>query len=152
MKAKRTSLSKELQSSEEPRQENAISSHEVTQSEKAESRSEFVASKRRIVPSRIIDSEEFMTERAIDLKARRAGHLGDVTKRLNSVRDLIAGGASKEEIFQSVDDYEHAFHKFVDAHERYLRFEGVKGMVALAKESYEKEIERKFLLDVDISK
>ena len=93
-----------------------------------------------------------MTERAIDLKARRAGHLGDVTKRLNSVRDLIAGGASKEEIFQSVDDYEHAFHKFVDAHEKYLRFEGDEGMVALAKESYEKEIERKFLLDVDISK
>ena len=92
--AKGTSLSKDLQSSEEPRQENTISSHQVTQSEKEDSRSEFVASKRRIVPSRIINSEEFVAERAIDLKARRAGHLGDVTKRLNSVRDLIAGGAS----------------------------------------------------------
>ena len=33
-----------------------------------------------------------------------------------------------------------------------LRFEGDEGMVALAKECYEKEIERKCLLDVDISK
>ena len=150
--AKRTSLSKELRSNEEPRQENTTSSHQVTQSEKADSRSGFVASKRRIVPSRIINSEEFMAERAIDLKVRRAGHLGDVTKRPNSVRDLIAGGASKEEVFQSVDHYEHAFHKFVDAHEKYLRFEDDEGMVAVAEESYEKEIERKFLLDVDISK
>ena len=39
-----------------------------------------MTSKRRIVPSRIINSEEFVAERAIDLKARRAGHLGDVTK------------------------------------------------------------------------
>ena len=102
-----------------------------------------MASKRRIVPSKIIDSEEFMSERAIDVKARRVGHLGDVTKRLNSLRDLIAGGASKEETFQSV----HAFHKFVDAHQKYLRFENDEGMTAVAKESYEKEIERKFLLD-----
>ena len=65
---------------------------------------------------------------------------------------MLAGGASEEEILRSVDDYEHAFHKFVDAHERYLRFEDDEGMVAVAKESYEKEIERKFLLDVDISK
>ena len=68
------------------------------------------------------------------------------------MRDLIAGGGSKEEIFQSVDHYEHAFHKFVDAHEKYLRFEDDEGMEAVAKESYEKEIERNFLLDVDISK
>ena len=53
-----------------------------------------MASKRRIVPSKIIDSEEFMSERAIDVKARRAGYLRDITKRLNSVRDLIAGGAT----------------------------------------------------------
>ena len=150
--AKRTSLTKELPPSEGPRQENNISSHQVTQSKKADSRSEFVVSKRQIVPSKIIDSVEFRIQRAIDLKARKAGHLGDVTKKLNLVQDLLAGGASEEEILRSVDDYEHAFHKFVDAHERYLRFEDDEGMVAVAKESYEKEIERKFLLDVDISK
>ena len=74
------SLTKELLPSEGPRQENTISSHQVTQSEKADSRnSEFVASKRQIVPSKTIDSEEFRIERAIDLKARRA------EKKLNLV-------------------------------------------------------------------
>ena len=76
--AKRMSLTKELLPSEGPRHENTISSHQVTKSEKADSRSEFVASKRQIVPSKTIDSEEFRIERAIDLKASRAGHLGDV--------------------------------------------------------------------------
>ena len=42
-----------------------------------------MASKRKVVPSKIIDLEEFRIERAIDLKTRRAGHLGDVTKKLN---------------------------------------------------------------------
>ena len=110
-----------------------------------------MASKRQIVPSKTIDSEEFRIERAIDLKARRAGHLGDVTNKLNLVQDLLAGGAIEEEVLRSVDDYEHASHRFVDAHEKYLRFEDDEGMEAVAKESYEKEIERKFLLDVDIS-
>ena len=149
--AKSMSLTKELLPSEGPRQENTISSHQVTQSEKADSRSEFVASKRQIVPSKTIDSEEFRIERAIDLKARRAGHLGDVTKKLNLVQDLLAGGAIEEEVLRSVDDYEHTSHRFVDAHEKYFRFEDDEGMEAVAKESYEKEIERKFLLDVDIS-
>ena len=80
--AKFTSLTKELLPSEGPRQENAISSHQVAQSEKADSRSEFVASKRHlIVLLKIINSEEFRTERVIDLNARRAGHLGDTTKK-----------------------------------------------------------------------
>ena len=121
------SLTKELLPSEGPRQENTISSHQVTQSEKADSRSEFVASKRQIVPSKTIDSEEFRIERAIDLKARRAGHLGDVTKKLNLVQDLLAGGAIEEEVLRSVDDYEHASHRFVDAHEKYLRFKDDEG-------------------------
>ena len=51
------SLTKELLPSKRTRQENSISSHQVTQSEKADSRSEFVASKRQIVPSKIIDLE-----------------------------------------------------------------------------------------------
>ena len=64
---------------------------------------------------------------------------------------MLAGGAIEEEVLRSVDDYEHASHRFVDAHEKYLRFKDDEGMEAVAKESYEKEIERKFLLDVDIS-
>ena len=135
---------------ERPSQENAISSHQVTQSEKAYSRSEIGASERQIVPSKIIDSEELRIARVIDLKTRRAGHLGDATKELNLVQDLLAGGASEEEIFRSVDDYESAFHKFVDAHEKYLPFEDDEGMVAVAKESYEKEIARKFYQQVEI--
>ena len=87
--AKRISLTKELLQSEGPRQENTISSNQVTQSEKADSRSEFVARKRQIVPSKIIDSEQFRIERAIDLKARRAERLGDVTKKVNLVQDLL---------------------------------------------------------------
>ena len=103
-----------------------------------------------IVPSKTIDLEVFRIERAIDLKTRRAGHLGDATKELNLVKDLLAGGASEEEIFRSVYDYESAFHKFVDAHEKYLPFEDDEGMVAVTKESYEKEIERKFYQQVEI--
>ena len=86
-----------------------------------------MASKRQIVPSKTIDSEEFRIERAIDLKARRAGHLGDVTKKLNLVQDLLAGGAIEEEVLRSVDDYEHASHRFIDAHEKYLRFKDDEG-------------------------
>ena len=79
------SLTKELQPSERPRQENTISSHQVTQSEKADSWSEFVVGKRQIVPSKIIDSEEFRIERAIDLKVRRAGHLGCTLEKTERV-------------------------------------------------------------------
>ena len=88
-----------------------------------------------IMPSKVIDSEEFRIERAIDLKTRRAGDLGDVKKELN---------------ISFVDDYESAFHKCLDAHEKYLSFEDDEGMVAVAKESYEKEIERKFYQQVEI--
>ena len=80
-----------------------------------------MASKRQIVPSKTIDSEEFRIERAIDLKARRA------EKKLNLVQDLLAGGAIEEEVLRSVDDYEHASHRFVDAHEKYLRFKDDEG-------------------------
>lgn len=30
---------------------------------------------------------------------------------------------SKQGVIQGVEDYERAFHKFVDAHDTYLRFE-----------------------------
>ena len=68
-----------------------------------------------------------------------------------SPRQSLLAGEAIEEILRSVDDYEHAFHKFGDAHENYLRFEDEEGMEAVAKESYKNEIERKFLLDVDIN-
>ena len=56
-----------------------------------------------------------------------------------------------EEVIQNVECYERAFRKFVDAHETYLRFEVDEGMINVANESYEKEKENKFLLDVELS-
>ena len=87
--AKRMLLTKELPPSKGPCPENTISSHQVAQSKKADSRSEFVASKRQTVLSKIIDSEELRIESGIDLKARRAGHLRDVMKKLNLIQDLL---------------------------------------------------------------
>jgi len=98
-----------------------------------------------------VDQDEVRIERAIDLKARRAGHLGDVRKRLNFVQSLLSEGASVEEVIQNVECYERAFRKFVDAHETYLRFEVKEGMINVANESYQKEKENKFLLDVELS-
>ena len=106
---------------------------------------------RQKVPSKAVDQDELRIERAIDMKARRAGHLGDVRKRLNFVQSLLSEGASVEEVIQNVECYERAFRKFVDAHETYLRFEVNEGMINVANESYEKEKENKFLLDVELS-
>ena len=101
------SLTKELPSSEEPRQQNTISSRRVTQSERAGSRSEVLSTKRQTVPSKIIDSEEFRIEKAIDLKTRRAGHLGDVTRKLNLVQDHLAGvqGSRVAAVVRALDTF-----------------------------------------------
>ena len=103
------------------------------------------------MPSKAVDQDEVRIERAIEMKARRAGHLGDVRKRLNFVQSLLSEGASVEEVIQNVECYERAFRKFADAHETYLRFEVSEGMIDVANESYEKEKENKFLLDVELS-
>ena len=55
---------------------------------------------------------------------------------------------SEQGVIQGVIDYEGAFHKFVDAHETYLRFEDDEEMRNVANESYEKEKECKFLFDL----
>ena len=106
---------------------------------------------RQKVPSKAVDQDEVRIKRAIDMKTRGAGHLGDVRKGLNFVQSLLSEGASVEEGIQSVGCYERAFRKFVDAHETYLRFEVNEGMINVANESYEKEKENKFLLDVELS-
>ena len=72
-------------------------------------------------------------------------------KRLNFVQSLLSEGAGVEEVIQNVECYERAFRKFVDAHETYLRLEVNEGMINVANESYEKEKENKFLLDVELS-
>lgn len=97
-----------------------------------------------------MDSEEVQSGRAIDLKAKRAGHLGDLRKRLKFVQRLISEHA-REEVIQGVDDYESALHRFVDAHETYLKFEDNEEMVNTANKSYEKEKENTFLLDVELN-
>ena len=104
---------------------------------------------RQKVPSKAVDQDEVRIERAIDMKARRAGHLGEVRKRLNFVESLLSEGASVEEVIHNVECYERAFRKFVDAHETYLRFEVNKGMTNVTHESYEKD--NKFLLNVELS-
>lgn len=123
--------------------------HHVARSETAGAL-EFVRTTRQKVLSKFMDSEEVQSGRAIDLKAKRAGHLGDLRKRLKFVQRLISEHAS-EEVIQGVDDYESALHRFVDAHETYLKFEDNEEMVNTANESYEKEKENTFLLDVELN-
>ena len=143
--AKETWLQQELPSSDI-----IIRSHHVSSSENMTDSLCFRPTRQK-VPSKAVDQDEVRIERAIDMKARRAGHLGDVRKRLNFVQSLLSGGASVEEVIQNVECYERAFRKFVDAHETYLRFEVNEGMINVANESYEKEKENKFLLDVELS-
>lgn len=88
--------------SEDPRIE-TTSLHNVARSETA-GPLEFVHTTRQKVPSKFMDSEEVRSERAIDLKAKRAGHLGDLRKRLKFVQRLISENASEEEVIQGVDD------------------------------------------------
>ena len=58
---------------------------------------------RQRVPSKVMDSEEVRIERAIDLKAKRAGHLGDVMRRrLKFVQGLLFEHASKHEVMKGV--------------------------------------------------
>ena len=103
------------------------------------------------MPSKALGQDEVRIESAIEMKARRARHLGDVRKKLNLVQSLLSEGASVEEVIQNVECYERAFRKFVDAHETYLRFKVNEGMINVANESYAKEKENKFLLDVELS-
>ena len=108
---------------------------------------------RQRVPSKVMDSEEVRIERAIDLKAKRAGHLGYVRRRLKFVQGLLSEHASEHEVMKGVEDYEPAFHKFpqVDSHETYLSFEDNERMRTMANESYENEKECKFRLEVELS-
>jgi len=82
-----------------------------------------------------MDSEEVRIERAIDLKAKRAGHLGYVRRRLKFVQGLLSEHASEHEVMKGVEDYERAFHKFVDSHETYLSFEDNERMRTMANEN-----------------
>ena len=148
--AKRTSLpqiQKQISSSEDPRVETTA---HVAPSETADLLESNLTSRQR-VPSKLMDSEEVRIERAVDLKAKRAGHLGDVRKRLKFVLGLLSEHASEQEVIEGVEDYERAFHKFVDAHETYLRFEDDEGMRNVANESYENEKECKFRFEVELS-
>ena len=82
----------------------------------------------------------------------RAAHLGEARKRINRVYELMEYDASEDEVQVSLNYYEIAFHKFVDAHKAHLQIEDRKEIIALAKENYEKEKQSKFLLKVDIIK
>ena len=73
------------------------------------------------MPSKAVDQDEVRIKRAIDMKARRAGHLGDVQKRFSFVQSPLSEGASGEEVIENMECYERVFRKFVDVHETYLR-------------------------------
>ena len=144
---RRTSLQqvqREIPLSEDPCVETAA---HVAQSGTVDS-SECNITSRQRVPSKLLDSEEVRIERAIDLKVKRAGHLGDVRKRLKFFQGLLSEHTSKQGVIQGVIDYKGAFHKFVDAHQTYLRFEDDEEMRNVANESYEKEKKCKFLFDL----
>lgn len=80
----------------------------------------FVDGARPRVPSRYLYEPEVRVEKAVDLKRRRAGHLGDVTTKMRRARELMEKGVKEEELSVNVSRLETAFHKFVDAHEAYL--------------------------------
>ena len=70
-------------------------------------------------------------------------------KRLKFVQGLLSEHANEQEVIQAIEDYEGVFRKFVYVHETYLRFEDDKGMRNVPNQSYEKEKECKFLLEVE---
>ena len=72
-------------------------------------------------------------------------------RRLKFVQGLLSEHASEHEVMKGVEDYERAFHKFVDSHEIYLSFEDNERMRTIANESYENEKECKFRLEVELS-
>ena len=67
------------------------------------------------------------------------------------VQGLLSEHANKQAVIQGIEDYEHAFQKFVDAHETYLRFQCDEGMRHVANESYKTEKKWKLLLEVELS-
>ena len=137
-------VQRETPLSEDPRVETAA---HVTQSGTVDS-SECNITSRQRVPSKLLDSEEVRIERAIDLKVKRAGHLGDVRKRLKFFQGLLFEHMSEQGVIQVVMDYEGKIHKSVDVHETYLTFEDDEEMRNVANESYKKEKECKFLFDL----
>ena len=144
---RRTSLQqvqREIPLSEDPYVETAA---HVAQSGTADS-SECNITSRQRVPSKLLDSEEVRIERAIDLKVKRAGHFRDMRKRLKFFQGLLSEHTSEQAVIQGVIDYKGAFHKFVDAHQTYLRFEDDEEMRNVANESYEKEKKCKFLFNL----
>ena len=147
--AKVTSLpqvQEEISLSEDPRVEITAN---VPPSETAGLESNITSRQR--VPSKAMDSKEVRIERAIDLKANRAGHLGAVRRRLKFVQGLLSEHASEHKVMKGVEDFKRAFHKFVDSHETFFSFEDNDGMRTVANESYENEKECKFRLEVELS-
>ena len=101
--AKETSLQQEL-----PLSDVIKSSHHVSSAENMTDSLCFHPTRQK-VPSKAVDQDEVRIERVIDMKVRRAGHLGDVRKRLNFVQSLLSKGVSVEEVIQNMECYERAF-------------------------------------------
>ena len=99
------------------------------------------------VPSKTLNEEEVNAERAVHAKHQRAGHLGELQKRRNVVRNLITGpGVQLNEVEDAVERYEDAFHNFVSCHENCLRYEVDEEMRALMIDSYDNQRDLKITI------
>ena len=105
-------------------------------------------------PNKVVDEAEVLVERALDLKRRRAGHLGEERKRLNRVYELVDEDANRlqDEVSTNLKDYETGFHRFVVAHKKYLQCEDNEDNRAVAEESYDMEKQSNFRTDVFLNK
>ena len=95
-----------------------------------------------------INEEEVRAEKAIQLKRQRVGQLGEVRKKSKLVHDLMTNNATVAEFDQSLEDYEEAFHKFVDAHDKYMLYEDSGEKRDSMAANYGNERDLKFQTDV----
>ena len=87
-------------------------------------------------------------EKAVQLRRQRAGHLGDVKKKFQVVKQLLNDDIDLETINRELQSYERAFFEFVNIHEQYLEFEDDETIKGLMIESYENQRDLKFEIEL----
>jgi hypothetical protein len=88
------------------------------------------------IANRTLDQDEVRSEHARDLKLRKAGYLGDVKQKTQKLEDALANETDSAIVEQAVSDYETAFKKFLDAHEKYLECEVDEDKAAIVIDIY----------------
>ena len=87
-------------------------------------------------------------EKAVQLRRQRAGHLGDVKKKFQVVKQLLNDDIDLETINRELQSYERAFFEFVNIHEQYLEFEDDETIKGLMIESYENQRDLKYEIEL----